>query len=260
MNNVKKTIGWADYTINPIKGLCPMACSYCYARRMYQRFYLRKDGTVNPTWGYTIREDVDVYGELEKIKPGSRVFVGSTMELFGPWVTPLMLSNLLNVCECYPKLTFIFLTKRPQDLPKAFDDNCWVGVSVTNWMQFSDALAYLMNIKAKVKFLSFEPLLEEIKLDLLQQMLFPNLNWIIIGQQTPVSAKTAPKIEWIREIVEAADKAGVKVFLKDSLKPLLVGYSALDLINNSCLFNHFDVEVEKQSARIKLRQEFPEVK
>ena len=31
-------IEWCDYTINPVKGLCPMACSYCYARRMYKRF------------------------------------------------------------------------------------------------------------------------------------------------------------------------------------------------------------------------------
>ncbi len=36
MNKTK--IEWCDYTINPVKGLCPMVCSYCYARRMYQRF------------------------------------------------------------------------------------------------------------------------------------------------------------------------------------------------------------------------------
>jgi DNA repair photolyase len=31
-------IEWADYTLNPIKGLCKYACSYCYARKMYKRF------------------------------------------------------------------------------------------------------------------------------------------------------------------------------------------------------------------------------
>ena len=36
MNKTK--IEWTDYTINPVKGLCPMACSYCYARAMYKRF------------------------------------------------------------------------------------------------------------------------------------------------------------------------------------------------------------------------------
>lgn len=43
------------------------------------------------------------------------------------------------------------------------------------------------------------------------------ISWLIIGQQTPVSKKTEPKIEWIREIVESADKAKIPVFLKDNL-------------------------------------------
>jgi len=33
-------IDWADRSWNPIKGLCPEACPYCYARRLYQRFGL----------------------------------------------------------------------------------------------------------------------------------------------------------------------------------------------------------------------------
>ena len=51
-------------------------------------------------------------------------------------------------------------------------------------------------------------------------MLYAGIDWVIIGAQTPFSKKTAPKIEWVKEIVEAADKAGVPVFLKENLKPL----------------------------------------
>jgi len=47
------------------------------------------------------------------------------------------------------------------------------------------------------------------------------INWIIIGQQTPPNKKTEPKVEWVQEIVEAADKAGIPVFQKNNLKPLL---------------------------------------
>ena len=36
MNKTKRP--WTDYTLNPVKGLCPMACPYCYARAMYKRF------------------------------------------------------------------------------------------------------------------------------------------------------------------------------------------------------------------------------
>lgn len=39
MNGPNNPIGWIDYTWNPVKGLCPEACEYCYARRIYARFH-----------------------------------------------------------------------------------------------------------------------------------------------------------------------------------------------------------------------------
>ena len=54
MNKTK--IPWCDYTANPVKGLCPMACSYCYARRLYKRF----------GWDETVRIDEDeIYGNRD---------------------------------------------------------------------------------------------------------------------------------------------------------------------------------------------------
>jgi protein gp37 len=73
----KSKIEWTDYTINPVKGLCPVACSYCYARRMYKRF----------KWDETIRMLEKPFGD-KFYKPGDRVFVGSTMDLFGDWIKP----------------------------------------------------------------------------------------------------------------------------------------------------------------------------
>ncbi|MDD5703636.1 MAG: DUF5131 family protein, partial [Dehalococcoidales bacterium] len=110
-------------------------------------------------------------------------------------------------------------TKQPQNLIKwsPFPDNCQVGVSVTNSNQYRECNNYLPAIKAKIKFVSFEPLLEHMP----NEGLINHVGWLIIGQQTPVSAKTTPKIEWIRDIVEAADEAGIPVFLKDNLETLL---------------------------------------
>lgn len=226
----KTKIEWTDYTLNPVKGLCPMACSYCYARRMYNRF----------KWDPAIKEDITVYKQLGKMKPGSRVFVGSTMELFGPWVSPLMKSNLYNVCDCYPELTFIFLTKRPQNLPKEWPDNCQVGISVTDHEMYKAALKHLDEIEAKVKFISFEPLLHRIGVKWYPPQYW-GINWLIIGQQTPVSSKAQPKIEWVQEILVAAHNADIPVFIKDNLRPL---------INNSIGWGE----------GWKLRQELPELK
>ncbi len=192
-----------------------MACSYCYARRMYKRF----------RWNPEIVWDEKCLIDLRKIKEPSRIFVGSTIELFGEWVTDETIKYILKYCQDYPQHTFIFLTKQPWYLPGEFPDNCWIGASVTNQEMFSDALSNLDGIKAPVRFISFEPLLEEVINDnrdggFCNLLSFYFINWLIIGQQTPVSIKTMPKIGWVKEIIQAADKAGVPVFLKNNLLPI----------------------------------------
>jgi len=231
VNNVKNSIGWCDYTINPIKGLCPMDCKdnqgkpYCYARRIYKRFKLDE----------TIRFDVVGYYAadwgIKKLKTPSKIFVGSTMELFGDWVEPRWLNVVFQVTRRYPQHTFIFLTKQPQNLIKwsPYPSNCQIGVSVTNQIQYDNALKYLKEIDATVKFLSMEPLLEHINImSFLEQKINLKLkdagiSWVIIGQQTPISPKTTPKIEWIMEIVEVVDRVGIPIFLKDNLIPVFSG-------------------------------------
>lgn len=186
-----------------------MACPYCYARAMYKRF----------GWNPEIRYEPDWDKPLYKIKP-SRIFIGSTMELFGDWVLPQTLSDIFHLISHLRQHTFIFLTKQPHNLIKwsPFPENCWVGVTVLNNAQLLLAEGQLEQIEARVKFLSLEPLLNE--LDGFKFMKC-KLDWLVIGQQTPISAKTQPKIEWVEEIVEVADKAGVKVFLKNNLDSIL---------------------------------------
>jgi len=215
---VKNPDGSQGYTINPVKGLCPMACPYCYARRMYKRF----------KWNPTIRYDPRAWLGLGSLRKPSRIFVGSTIELFDDRLSEQYLKWILEVPLEFPQHTFIFLTKQPQNLIKwsPFPDNCWVGVTVTSsdLGQLYEAEYQLEQVTAKVKYLSLEPLLNWDKpcgAVIERGGTKGWLDWLIIGQQTPVSAKTEPKIEWLQEIVEAADKAGVKVFLKDNLKPLI---------------------------------------
>ena len=69
MNKTK--IEWCDYTVNPVKGYCPVGCPYCYARAMYDRF----------GWDKTIRQDTNEYLRVLNLKKPSRIFVGSTIDL-----------------------------------------------------------------------------------------------------------------------------------------------------------------------------------
>jgi len=101
----KTKIEWCDFTVNPVKGLCPVDCkdtqgkSYCYARRLYRRFH----------WDETIRLDVDAFLPLLEYqhKP-SRIFLGSTIELFGSWVKPEWLDFIFERVRMLPEHTFIF--------------------------------------------------------------------------------------------------------------------------------------------------------
>ncbi len=217
----KTRIEWCDYTINPVKGLCPMHCKnlegyeYCYAageRGLYKRF----------KWNPEIRFDAD---ELLKTRISDhesyRIFWGSTMELFGNWINPAWLQSIFNYIYTENDLnTHIFLTKQPQNLIKwsPFPENCWVGVSVCDEKMLEVAGAALGKTRATIRFLSVEPMLGRLDVNYLGALLVTGwVNWLIIGQQTPVKKATMPKVGWVEEIVQTADKENIPVFLKDNL-------------------------------------------
>jgi len=253
-------IEWTDWTLNPVKGKCPVACPYCYAGEMYDRF----------GWNPEIRFCPSVFNTLPE-KP-VRVFVGSTMELFlfDDWM-----ERILNRCQDFPQHTFLFLTKKPERLPQwsPFPDNCQVGVTATNRQMYNDAIYYLKRVIAKVKYISLEPLLERINPAVLPML--PLLNWPIIGALTGRKSKIMelarkypeltpmpwgrkwtlqPKIEWVEEVVRAADQAGIPVFLKNNLNPLFAeNYCAGFKKHKNSLFKIID----DFPTRYHLRQEMP---
>lgn len=159
----------------------------------------------------------------------------------------------LVMSKC-PKHRFLFLTKNPKAWQKwnPWPDNAWVGATVCN----QDSLMHtiyepntgLRYLKAKHKWLSIEPLKGNLGI---KPMELKGIDWLVIGQETPVKPETTPKIEWIKEIVEAADMAGVKVWLKDNMYDLLAG----NLDNpkeNGLLYEGF-----WGNEKAKLRQEVP---
>jgi len=239
----KAKIEWCDYTINPVKGLCPMACPYCYARRMYKRF----------KWNPEIRFEPEVFEGLCSIGMDnpSKIFVGSTIELFCDEIPPEWLKVIFKWCGgFFTEHTFIFLTKQPHNLIKwsPFPDNCWVGVSVTANGDMTNAYYGLNRVQAGKRFISFEPLLGQIGFDDHVKMK-SYVDWVIIGSQTPYSPKTAPRIEWVQEIVAAADKVGIPVFLKNNLVPIIAGNKSFKEADPMFIY--------KDGGYYTLRQELP---
>lgn len=247
----KTGIEWTDYTSNPVRGYCPMACPYCYSRKIYDRF----------KWDKTIRFSPGELDKWDKAKPGSKIFVGSMIELFGDWVDESWLREIFRHVELYPYLTFQFLTKQPQNLAvfSPFPDNCWVGATATNAKMAEEAGFWLWEVKATVKFVSFEPLLERIAAHFADYISedVEGIKWIILGSQT--KPYKPPKIEWVQEIVDAADKAGIPVFLKDNLKPLLIEDPEYNIYSYpEWAGKQFAVSTGRGTPMRLLRQEMPE--
>ena len=142
-------------------------------------------------------------------------------DLFGIGIPEEWTRRILDATKRNAYDRFYLLTKQPQNLPQfsPFPDNCWVGVTVTNKTMYPQALAGLNAIEARIKYISFEPLLSPIPVLFSYAFDKSDIQWLIIGAQT--KPYKPPEIEWVREIVEAADKAGIKVFLKDNLLPLI---------------------------------------
>lgn len=203
----KTKIEWTGYTWNPIKGICPVGCWYCYARKIYKRFGL--DNTI-------FMQESELY-EPAKLKKPSRIFVCSTIELFHPEVK-FNTGAIFNVIKENPQHTFQILTKFPQNIDRPMPDNVWLGVTVDQNKAFKfDEIHPFWNNKAKVKFVSFEPLLERIPFTWLTKHGF---DWIIVGRLTGFGKKHDPKREWIKELVDRAKQINKPIFLKDNLQEI----------------------------------------
>ncbi|KKL08345.1 hypothetical protein LCGC14_2576780 [marine sediment metagenome] len=242
----KSAIDYLDYVWNFASG-CTKGCTACWAKKRAARFHQHYPFGFQPT----------VYPEallsplhLKKASIIGCVFMG---DLFDDAIDPQQKVKIetpqrdlagtaqlrpfvFDVIENCPQHRFLFLTKQPQNLAKwaPFPRNAWVGVSVTDSASYQDACTYLGQIEGgtypdthplPVRFISFEPLLGAIYTPILNPgapAVNPTglpFNWVIIGAQTKPTVM--PKVEWVKEIVEAADQAGIPVFLKNSLKASL---------------------------------------
>ncbi len=245
---VKNPDGSQGYSWNPITG-CLDTCGYCFARQLARgRLRARclanrnlpldnepKEHYANPFYPRFWPERLN---ELPKAKSWKEagvthqrdttpkgIFACNMCEFFGDWVPTDWQKEVLKVVKANPQHRFYFLTKQPQNVSKfsPYPDNCWIGVTVCNQTMASNAWkSYFDKFDAKVKFISFEPLLEDlagIAQEGIGNYIIPTADWIIIGSQT--KPYNPPKIEWVQKLIDTADRCGVPVFLKDNLKPLL---------------------------------------
>lgn len=214
----KTKIEWTDYTWNPIKGFCPNDCWYCYARKIYERFGWDTEMKIAEEYPEIIT--MQMYDNKRR-QISRKVFVCSTFELFHPEVPKLWRDWIFDNIKYNYHLTFQILTKFPQNIDREMPPNVWLGVTVDQDKAFKfDEIHPFWNNKAKIKFVSFEPLLERIPFTWLTKYGF---DWIILGRLTGFGKKHDPKREWIKELVDRAKQINKPIFLKDNLQEIWGG-------------------------------------
>lgn len=254
-------IEWTTHTANLWHGCTKVhaGCDHCYAETLSHRWGRDIWGNDKPRM-----EVKSVWNDLKNFQREAaaagtrdRVFVGSMMDIFekpmpvidnhfveiqdhsaeegGALITSKLRAELFQNIHAgmYPNLIFLFLTKRPGNIPKYIPkewieqcpDNVMFGTSVVDQETADKLIPQLMKAPGR-KFLSMEPLIGPVKIDPYFFQRHPDrqkgsdwdyegINWIIVGGESGnVSTIRPMHPDWVREIRDQCKEAGVPFFFK----------------------------------------------
>jgi protein gp37 len=205
-------IEWTESTWNPSVGCNKISsgCKFCYAEVMANR--LKSMGAVGYEDGFDFKMLPERILMPYRIKKPTKFFVNSMSDLFHEKATSSFLDKVFETISNTPHHTYQILTKREKKLNEYFETrnvphNVWLGVTVENKLN-KKRVDVLRNIDAQIRFLSIEPLLEDIgTIDL------TNIHWVIVGGESGHKARPM-KTQWVLNIKEQCEAQGVSFFFK----------------------------------------------
>jgi len=211
----KTIIAWTEKTWNPWRGCAKISpgCAHCYmftAQERYGRDPSRVERT--KTWGDPLRWQ----RQAEAAGTSVMVFTCSWSDWFIEEADPWRPEAWQLVRRC-PNLNFQILTKRPHlirdRLPPDWGTgypNVWLGVSVENRKHGLPRIDVLRTTPAAIRFLSIEPLLENLgTIDL------AGIGWVIVGGESGPGYRPMDHA-WAISIRDQCRAAGVPLFFKQS--------------------------------------------
>lgn len=210
-------IEWTDATWNPVRGCTKISpgCAHCYAETFAERF---RGVPGHPyEFGFDLRLVPEKLCEPFRWKASRRVFVNSMSDLFHRDVPGEYVLAVAEVMRAACWHTFQVLTKRSDRLrdllcgslrSSAAQRHIWWGVSVENRKHGVPRIRHLQDAPAAVRFLSIEPLLED-----LGQLDLRGISWVIVGGESGPGAR-AMRPDWVRAVRDQCRDAGVPFFFK----------------------------------------------
>jgi len=205
-------IEWTDKTWNPITGCTKVSegCKNCYAEVMSRRLQaMQQEKYVN---GFSLTMHEDVLPEPKQWKRPHTVFVCSMSDLFHEKVPFEFIDKVMNTINATPQHKYQILTKRAKRMNEYFTShaiplNAWLGVTV-DIAKSKDRIDYLRQLPAIIKFLSCEPLLEDLGV-----MNLDGIDWVIVGGESGVCARPM-KEEWAVSIMNQTEEQRAAFFFK----------------------------------------------
>ena len=246
----KTKIPWATDVWNPTVGCTKVSagCKNCYAERIFERFHPgEKFSNVHYLPG---KIDDPLYWKRPR-----RIFVDSMSDLFHRSIDQPTIAKVFAIMAVARWHTYMILTKRPERMIDilgnlAFDKdielwqeqicfeqgwcsqdfeyplpNVWLGVSVEDQKTADERIQLLLQTPAAVRFVSVEPMLEEVDLDKYEFLcetwskggitIGTYLDWVIAGCESGPGARPMD-LDWARSLRDQCQAASAPFFLKQA--------------------------------------------
>jgi protein gp37 len=210
MKNTK--IEWTEATWNPVVGCSKLSagCKFCYAEVMARR--LQAMGIKGYENGFKLTLMPERIDQPLKQKKPTKYFVCSMSDLFHPSIPGSFLDNIFATIWSSMRHTYQILSKRSVNMKDYFrvnviPPNVWLGVSVEN-KKSKYRIGNLRDTPAEVRFISFEPLLED-----LGEIDFKGIHWVIVGGESGNNARPM-KRDWVLNILAQCTAQNVPFFFK----------------------------------------------
>lgn len=213
----KSSIEWTDATWNPVRGCTKISpgCKHCYAQTFAERFR----GVAGHPYeqGFDLRLVPEKLREPLKWGRSRKIFVNSMSDLFHPEIPDEYILQVANVMMEASWHQYQVLTKRSERLRDLLNtklkfasgsSHIWWGVSVEDKKHGLIRITHLQGTPAKIKFLSVEPLLED-----LGSVNLNGIDWMIVGGESGWRARKMEEA-WIQNLLRQCREQRVSFFFK----------------------------------------------
>lgn len=215
------SIEWTEKTWNPVVGCSKVSlgCSHCYAERLaasskLQKFPQYQETANEKGWTGNVVLVTHKLNEPLKRKAPTTWFVNSMSDIFHEDLPLEQIKAVFEVMNQTPRHTYQVLTKRSERLLQLasqlnWSKNIWMGVSVEN-QDYVYRIDHLKQVPATIRFLSCEPLLGRLELDLTE-----DIHWVIVGGESGRNFRPMD-LDWARSIRDRCLESRVPFFFKQT--------------------------------------------